>query len=229
MTEAKIKQQLLELIKTYVEEQEVLPIEFMVDGIPNACCAYQHFLARYHVRTVAKTLTDIHYYRAIDPELELEITACIDSGVVMAQPDSNIRIDWLVNSIFAAHSVRCPEFDELVDPVWLVSIALGGIRHLIQDVLDENTDPGHLKAAYIVTRNGEDFLVPSGLLTIAEMEAILDAERVVQRWYRATVEEASERQADASNSSPRPISQEMRSQLRNTDLNQKSTKKGGAN
>ena len=59
-------------------------------------------------------------------------------------------------------------------------------------MLDEGADPGGLRSAYIVTRNGEDFLVPSGLLTKGEMEAIMDANGIVSRLYRAEVKEICE-------------------------------------
>ena len=94
MKEERIKKQLLELIETFIGEEEVLPMEFMTDGIPDASTMYQHFLARYHVRRAAETIMDMHSGRFVDPKLEEEIRARIDDAL-MAQPDCIINRDCL--------------------------------------------------------------------------------------------------------------------------------------
>lgn len=119
MTVLELKQQLREMIATLIEEEELLPIEFLTDGIPKASHKYRILLARYHVHKAAEIVMDIHWGPAFDPE-------------------------------------------------WLTSSAIAGLKDLIRDVLAEKCSPGQLQRAYVLTRKGEEIIIPITRLTPTE-------------------------------------------------------------
>jgi hypothetical protein len=59
MTEDNIKQFIRNLIEIAGEEQDVVPVQFIVDGIQDACAEDQRFLAHDHVQATVKLLQEV--------------------------------------------------------------------------------------------------------------------------------------------------------------------------
>jgi hypothetical protein len=83
----------------------------------------------------------------------------------------DLSIDWMVKAIFSAPLVGFPEFNEpLIDPIWRGPYAIAGLKRMMRDVLAEDCVLDEFQPAYIVSRGGEDMLVPGDQLTDEEGE-----------------------------------------------------------
>jgi acyl carrier protein phosphodiesterase len=188
VTMDQVKRGLRHLIKTIIVEEEALLIELLTDGIPDAVSKYKMLLARYHVQRTAEIVLHVQYDIVSDACLAREIQARIEEQCE-ARPDDPITIKWAVDTIFAAHSARFPELNEsLADPDWLISCAIAGLKDLVRDLLAENGAPNDLKSAYLVAREGEEVIVPSILLTAAELSAVAEEDREIEQVHRVEFE-----------------------------------------
>ena len=132
---------------------------------------------------------DMPFLPIFDSDLKQEIAGHAEAELAV-RPDDSISLDWVVGRVLTAHSRSGTRFrGPLIDPSWHGVCAVAGMKHLILDVLTDEWWPGELQTAYVVTRDGEETIVPSLQLTVDELRVIEDEDRKLEEECRAEFEE----------------------------------------
>ena len=173
MTLPKVRTMLRHIIKTVIDENDPFPVEMLTGVIREGRDERQLLLARYHISRTAEIVVNVQYGLRADAKQEQEIRIRLDEKL-QTRRSKPISIDWVVDTIFAAHLLDSPEFREpRTDPTWLGACGVAGLKQLIRDILFEDRDLADFQSVYLVSRGGEDWLVPRDQLTHEEAEFIL--------------------------------------------------------